>query len=255
MATVDLKQSFAALLAKLRRPSRKSLMIFTVVILVAAVGIALYLFVVRQSRELRAARKDFDETLASVGKFYELPNETPQLATVTDLEKLQGQPFFVDAQNGDKVLVFPIASKVILYRPSSKKIINFSNITPSELSTQGELPTQVTITEQTPTPTPTPEMLPTVTITNGTTVTGLTQKVQQQLEDAGLTVEVVARGNASIQTYDSTVVVAVTPLGEQLASQIATELGVSVIALPEGETTPESDILIIAGTDAATSGQ
>lgn len=255
MATVDLKQAFSGLLARLRRPSRRSAIVFSVVTLAVVASIALYVYTTQESRELRAARKDFDETLSNVGKLYELPNETPQLATVTDLEKLQGQPFFVDAQNGDKVLVFPIASKVILYRPSSKKIINFSNITPSELSTQGELPTQVTASEQTPTPIPTPATPPTVTITNGTMVTGLTQKVQQQLEDAGLTVEVVARGNAGIRTYDTTVVVAVTPLGEQLASQIATELGVSVVALPEGETTPETDILIIAGTDVAASGQ
>jgi len=221
------------------------------VIVLAAV--AIYYFFFRGSSELRAARKDFDTTTKAVGKLMELPDEVPVLATVTDLEKLKGQPFFDEAQNGDKVLVFKTASKVILYRPSTKKIINFSNLNPEQLSVQAELPVQETIVNE-PTPSPIlqePTGPVTVTIYNGTSITGLTQKVQQRLQSASSSATVVARGNAAVRDYDNTIVIAITPAGETRVSEIASLLSGGVSTLPTTETSPTTDILIIVGTDAA----
>lgn len=60
----------------------------------------------------------------------ELPaGEQPTLATVADQEKLKGQDFFSHAQNGDKLLIYPKAKKAILYRPSTGKIIEVTNLT------------------------------------------------------------------------------------------------------------------------------
>jgi hypothetical protein len=58
-----------------------------------------------------------------ISKFMLLPDETPILATVSDLTQVQNQEFFKNAQNEDKVLIFQNAKKAILYRPSEKKII------------------------------------------------------------------------------------------------------------------------------------
>lgn len=61
--------------------------------------------------------------------FIELPvDEKPTIATVTDITKVKDQPFFAHAQNGDKVLLFSKAGKAILYRPSTKKIIELAPI-------------------------------------------------------------------------------------------------------------------------------
>lgn len=68
-----------------------------------------------------------------IGRFMELPtDEQPTLATVTDREKLTGQDFFANAQNGDKLLVYPKAQKAILFRPSTGKIIEVSKLTSGE---------------------------------------------------------------------------------------------------------------------------
>jgi len=50
-------------------------------------------------------------------------DETPDVATVTDVSKLQDQLFFQKAQNGDKVLMYLTSKKAILYRPSTQTII------------------------------------------------------------------------------------------------------------------------------------
>lgn len=59
----------------------------------------------------------------------ELPaNETPTIATVSDVEKLKGQNFFKNAENGDKVLIYSQAGKALLYRYNTKKVIEYSNV-------------------------------------------------------------------------------------------------------------------------------
>lgn len=59
-----------------------------------------------------------------VGKLIELPTgEEPTFATVKDPSKLQNQPFFAHAKEGDQVLVYSLAKKVILYDPVANKII------------------------------------------------------------------------------------------------------------------------------------
>jgi len=74
-----------------------------------------------------------------VGKLIALPNdETPSLATVQDKSKLKDQPFFKNAVNGDKLLLFIKAKKAILYRESNNKIIE---VAPINIQKQAAAPT------------------------------------------------------------------------------------------------------------------
>lgn len=62
--------------------------------------------------------------LNDVGKKSVLPSdETPTVATITDLSKLN-QAFFLNAEKGDKILMFINARQAYLYRPSTAMIIN-----------------------------------------------------------------------------------------------------------------------------------
>lgn len=91
--------------------------------------------------------------VAMVGKLIALPtDETPSLATVQDKTKLKDQPFFKNAMNGDKLLLFIKAKKAILYRESSNKIIEVAPIniqkppagsatTPTKAPTKAPTPT------------------------------------------------------------------------------------------------------------------
>ncbi len=67
--------------------------------------------------------------IQNIGNHVTLPvGEEPVFATVTDPLKLADQPFFLSAETGDKVLVFPKAKKAILYRPSTDRIIEMMPI-------------------------------------------------------------------------------------------------------------------------------
>ena len=90
--------------------------------------------------------------VAKVGKLIALPtDETPSLATVQDKSKLKDQPFFKNAINGDKLLLFIKAKKAILYSESSNKIIEVAPI-----NIQKPPAGSTTTPTKTPTKAPTP---------------------------------------------------------------------------------------------------
>ena len=101
-------------------------LIFSVIVLFLAIGSAGYFYYQYQSAVKNNSVSEIDQLVETVSGFMELPDEVPTLATVSDKTKLENQQFFQNAQNGDKVLFFTSAQIAILYRPSSKKIINLA---------------------------------------------------------------------------------------------------------------------------------
>lgn len=79
-----------------------------------------------------AAKVETQALLDKVGKLMELPSGEPTIATVLDKDKLQDQPFFAKAENGDKVLIFAESQTAVLYRPSTNKIIGFAPVSIGE---------------------------------------------------------------------------------------------------------------------------
>jgi hypothetical protein len=161
-----------------------------------------------------AAQAQVDKTVAEVGKLYQLPkDEKPSVATVKDINKLKDQPFFAKAQNDDVTLIYSNAKLAILYRPSTKQIVNVSSVTiqdnpvikvygPGRAAVQAKLiAAQVAATD------------------GGDVTTSLT----------GITVVDVSGKNAT------------------QAQSVATAVGGQVGQLPEGQTKPEGvDIAIYA---------
>lgn len=88
----------------------------------------------RQVNDLSQAapQQPVDETAqltAKISNLIELPtDETPTVATVTDVSKVQDKPFFTRAQNGDKVLLYAKSGKALLYRPATNKLIEVSTL-------------------------------------------------------------------------------------------------------------------------------
>lgn len=110
-----------------------------VLVLIAALGSAYYFYDRYQKSQdeistlvndpQAVVQKQTEELLADIGKVVDLPEgENPTVATVNDSTKLKEQPFFSEAENGDKVLIYTEAKKAFLYRPSTKKIIEIAPV-------------------------------------------------------------------------------------------------------------------------------
>jgi hypothetical protein len=100
------------------------------VLFFASAGTALYFYTQATTGSTGdAMTEELDRTIAIIGRLVVLPvDERPTLATVSDPEKLRSQPFFANAQKGDKVLIYANARKAILYNPASNKIVEIAPI-------------------------------------------------------------------------------------------------------------------------------
>lgn len=81
------------------------------------------------------AKQKADELSTTVSKFVTVPkDETPDVATVTNVEELQNQDFFKEAQNGDKILIYAKHKLAVLYRPSENRVITIAPVLYNQLS-------------------------------------------------------------------------------------------------------------------------
>ena len=208
-------------------------------VLLAAIGLAFYFYFQYQQTQIQLNRTTQSDQQAAlmheVGKLIVLPSgEQPEIATVSDINKLKGQSFFVHARNGDKVLIYSKAQEAILFDPLEDKIVEVGPIT---------------MTQVTPTLAVTPTSAPVnVALYNGTTTIGLTTTAARELEQKMPDVTVVARTNAEKSSYTSTIVIDQTGKNASTAASIAKVLDGMVGKLPTGESkAPNADILVVLG--------
>ena len=213
------------------------------IIAIIAVGLLIYLYgQYRTTQELLkktsvGSNQEIQTLTDAIGAVMELPTtETPTLATVTDTAKLPAIPFFARATLGDKVIIYQKAAKAILYRPSSKKIIDVSVFAQPE-STPGA-PIQERAKPLS------------VELRNGTSVTGITKDFEKKLLDGLSEVVIQAKTTARRRDYADSMIIAQTPQGKSQVSTIATVLDLPVGQLPFGESTGSADILILIGSDS-----
>ncbi|MEI6850336.1 MAG: hypothetical protein WCK26_00020 [Candidatus Saccharibacteria bacterium] len=118
-----------------KKKSYHKVVLLIIVSLVVIFCVAGMIFFYNKYQDLKnnpelVAKQQNELVVNEIGQLMVLPNgEEPTVATVTDSTKLSSQTFFKDSKNGDKVVAYTVAKKVILYRPSVKKIINIAPFT------------------------------------------------------------------------------------------------------------------------------
>lgn len=221
------------------------IIVVVTILLVGSLGVSGYFYMKWKSAttvvvvDPEEEQEEVREITTVVSAFMELPQgEEPTIATVVDREKLRDQSFFKSAENGDKVLIYSNAQKAILYRPSTKKVVEIAPIYfNKEQLEQAQAPTA-----------PIPEEIRIVKIAyyNGTGITGRAGATETKIKQGFTNTETVAVTNAKAK-YKTTIVVDINGNMAVEADGIANLLKGQVQTLPPGEDRPEADLLIIVG--------
>jgi uncharacterized protein YoxC len=210
-----------------KKTGKLNIIISVVLVVIALALAALTFYFFRQYQNIKknpnqVAQAEIDAVVANVGKIIDLPkDETPTLATVQDKDKLKDQPFFAQAQNGDKILIYTKSKKAIIYRPKDNILVNVGPIVID------------------------PKTLPQLALVDaGGDVNGAVKKLSDKFTD-----NVAIASSTSAKSKNSvkqTVVLDVTGKSGDLASQIAQELGGTVSNVyPAGEAVPEGANIVI----------
>ncbi len=216
--------------------STKIVLIVLAVLLVAVAAVAAYYF--REYQGLKAnpdaaSEEELNSLVVEIGKVMVLPNdETPTLATILDKEKIKDQPFFKNAENGDKLLAYTKAMKAILYRPSTKKIIE---VAPLSIDQPADASANAATLK--------------VSYYNGSGEAGKAVDAEKKVKEAHADYATVEVKDAAQDNYDKTIVIDISGKFADKAAGLATLLGATVEELPEGESKPSADILIISGKE------
>lgn len=182
----------------------------------------------------RASEEEVKKLVEQVGKLIALPEgEQPTVATVSDREKLKELPFFLHAENGDKVLIYVNARKAFLFRPSSQKLIEVASVNLATGATQEQA------------------FAPKIVLRNGTDITGLTKRLEARVKEAVPGAIIVAKDNAKRTDIAESLIVDLTGSRNADAERLAQLLGMRVGTLPEGESAPkDAEFLILLGKNA-----
>ncbi len=123
---------------------RRPRLIVTLIIIVALITAGIYVWyrteilknlfgnTISIDKEMMTGNQNPDSLVEEIGQLMILPNEKPTIAIVSNLAKLKNQPFFAQAKEGYKLLIFAKARKAILYDPIGKKIVNVSSVNVSK---------------------------------------------------------------------------------------------------------------------------
>lgn len=102
------------------------------------------------TREQERIQRDILKLVERVERHAIVPQEIPVVYTITDVQELQKQQeFFMDATDGDKLLIFPQTAKAVIYSPDRDIVVTMGpvSIAPSDTKSATEnqsfLPTAI----------------------------------------------------------------------------------------------------------------
>ncbi len=207
--------------------------------------------------------KEREDLLKALNKLVLLPEgEEPTIATITNAANLHNQKFFIRAENGDKVIIYPVTQRAILYRPSIKKIIESAPVSINDLEGVGQradtkesTPSNNVLgenTEETAKEEPqAPQEPAKIAIYNGTLyVEGLATDVAYYIEGIlgvdKVFVDIISNAE---DIYDETIIIDVSGKYIETVNELQTILSAKIEEKPEDVDYPAVDIIIIAGKD------
>lgn len=112
-----------------QKPAKRQKTILVLSALVVIMVCASVLLFVKYKREANTNPVTQQQQLTKqLGSLIEMPNEAPVITTVLDRSKLTNATLAGKAHNGDTLFIFPKSKRLVLYRPSDKKVVDMLNI-------------------------------------------------------------------------------------------------------------------------------
>lgn len=186
-----------------------------IVLVVCAVGGYIY----TSHKPVEAVSND-SKLIQQVAAKAVLPtDESPSISTVVNATAVN-QPFLKGAKNGDKVLLYFQAGRAIVFRPSTGQVVNMGALQ---------------------------EPQPKVFIRSGSPDAD-TSKIGAEIAASG-DFDIASRDQSPVNNYTKTIVVDVAGNRPDIANQLANVLHATVAKLPDGESAPDADLLVIVGSD------
>lgn len=106
---------------KQRKP--RIILILLIMICITASGASIFFFIkYREASSTEEAAKQ--QLVGQISQTIQLPDETPAVVTVADKTKLTNKALAARLENNDKLLIFGNAKRLVIYRPSTKKVID-----------------------------------------------------------------------------------------------------------------------------------
>ena len=201
------------LLLAAAKKHRKRLVIVIAVIVVLLLGLRVW------SNYHKNPVLSQDELIISISKQLNISGDpNPAILTVIEKEKTN-QPFLEESQDGDKVLLYYKSQKAVLYRPAEAKIIKSGSFTPPAAKIQ---------------------------LRQGSSVEKRLTDVEALVSKVANT-KISTRDASTLNNYTQTVVVNVTGRYDNEAVAVAKALGTTLRTVPQIESIPDADILVIVG--------
>lgn len=187
------------------------------------------------SQQEKIIKQGYTDLLERLGRHMFLPaDETPVVATITDIKSLsQGRPFYQNAQNGDKVIIYTGSKMAIIYNPTADKIVNIGPVI-------NEANQNNFLTEEN-------NNVLVVEIRNGSSQNGIASKLADELESDS-SFSIFDFKTRATRRYAKTVLVDLGEGKSELVKKLESRLGVvAVNKLPAGEKKTKAEVLIILG--------
>lgn len=110
------------------RRSRRGVISVLLVLLLLTTGVSALLFIKYQRALGSNPSEERQQIISKIEHVVLLPNEDPSLSTVVDSTKFTNQTLRDRAKNGDKLLIYAEAKRLVIYRPATQKVVDLLTI-------------------------------------------------------------------------------------------------------------------------------
>lgn len=112
----------------IKRGHQRALMtVLSILLVLALAGGAWLFFKYRQAVDTNPKTVE-QRTVEQVADMFEAPTEKPSVTTVTDASRLSNKELASRAKNDDKLLIYAESKRIVIFRPSSSKIVDILTI-------------------------------------------------------------------------------------------------------------------------------